>query len=125
MRRLLKRRLTWFLILLAVLLGSYFVHDLARTKITFANYLKIRVGMTLAEVEQILGGPPRMESPEDIEPDYFTREGHFWPASTMFTVDHATCAWASRELVVWVDFDKKEGKVIHIFLIYHRVEVLE
>jgi hypothetical protein len=48
-------------ILVALPALSLFLFISTRTKITAANGYRIRSGMTLAEVEAVLGGPPRIE----------------------------------------------------------------
>jgi hypothetical protein len=66
-----------------------------RTAITRANAEKIRKGMTLAEVEAILGGPARDEAPE---------RGLAWPS-------YKGSLWASDLGAVRVGFGH-EGRVV-------------
>jgi hypothetical protein len=53
----------WILAFAVVLLSglSFIIFTSTRTRITGSNGYRIRPGMTLAEVEEILGGPPRIE----------------------------------------------------------------
>jgi hypothetical protein len=65
-----KRRLLWYGLFAApaaFLLGAWLLWP--RTAITAAGAAKIEVGMTLAEVEAILGGPARDESTGPLEAD--------------------------------------------------------
>src|ERR1700730_6073058 len=63
MQTLLRRRSMLALAFIVVALPalSLLLFISTRTKITAANGHRIRSGMTLAEVEAVLGGPPRIE----------------------------------------------------------------
>jgi hypothetical protein len=87
-----------------------------RTAITRENFDRIEVGMTLAEVEAILGGPPREEAtgpfvPRDGDPDSVWITHEFMviigPGAPAFPADRG---WAAHSLLVWVTFDA-EGRV--------------
>lgn len=58
-----RRRVTFAVLVALVLLGVsvWWLWPREQSAITRANAEKIHVGMTLAEVQAILGGPPRME----------------------------------------------------------------
>jgi hypothetical protein len=70
-----------------------------RTAITRENAAKIREGMTLAEVEAILGGPARDDYTGPLLPD--------GPAELACV---ALPRWASDRVVIWVSFDA-DGRV--------------
>jgi hypothetical protein len=82
-----------------------------RTAITRENAEKIQEGMTLAEVETILGGPPRDETtgPVVLDPDLI-EPGAGWEGSLqgrwldfMFVEPPAKrVMWHSDQVVVWV-----------------------
>jgi outer membrane protein assembly factor BamE (lipoprotein component of BamABCDE complex) len=75
-----------------------------RTKITPENAAKIEEGMTLAKVEELLGGPARNES--DLA-DNFINDAFVLVESRPF-IDRR---WASRGYVVLVAFDDS-GRVL-------------
>jgi hypothetical protein len=73
------------------------------TSITRENEARIREGMTMAELEAILGGPPRDEisGPTDYDPDAATvRVGR--PTPTVVTRIYE---WRSDEVLIRVHFD--------------------
>jgi hypothetical protein len=74
-----------------------------RTAITRANAAKIQLGMTLAEVEAILGGPPRDET-----------GGRGWaldliPIRFVSVDDVTTAEWIGADCAVRIEFH--EGRV--------------
>jgi hypothetical protein len=78
-----------------------------RTAINRDNFEKIHAGMARAEVEAILGGPPRVEAAEMLEMGPWEKRGpkflagagvvHFGEAMDGY--------WVSDRFIVWVDFD--------------------
>jgi hypothetical protein len=85
------------------------------TAITCENAAKIKEGMTLAEVEAILGGPAREESTGPLEvnldspwlndtngPCVLVYSKHFGPPW------NAVCVWQSNRARVGVAFDRDE-----------------
>jgi len=67
------RRSRWTLIgsSLAILSGAVFIHYAiwsARPGVTSTNFARLTLGMTQAEAEEILGGPP----------SYIARNGREW-----------------------------------------------
>ena len=68
-----------------------------RTAITRENAAKIQVGMTLAEVEAILGGPARDEAPKR-------------QVLVKIQSVHHDCEWNSDHVSVWVHLDA-QGRV--------------
>jgi hypothetical protein len=81
------------------------------TAITRENAERIEEGMTLADVEAILGGPARNESdlPENFIHDAFIPKGFinasFANGDRHETQPYAEKRWASSGCVVIVDFD--------------------
>jgi hypothetical protein len=77
-----------------------------RSAITRANAEKIREGMTLAEVEAILGGPPRDDSTGlltgDNNPDGTGSTIWIWPAPMP---NSPALEWVSDHVAVRVHFD--------------------
>jgi hypothetical protein len=63
MRWLLRRRWLWLLVFVSAALSVavFLAYVSTDTKITRENIERIKEGMTLEEVEAILGGPPRIE----------------------------------------------------------------
>lgn len=57
-----------------ILLGGYALLWWTAPPISRANFLRIEDGMTLAEVEGLLGGPPGDYSTGDLEPEAPTAE---------------------------------------------------
>jgi hypothetical protein len=106
--------------LLALGVGGWLVWS--RTAITRENAAKITEGMTLAEVEAILGGPERDESTRptalDADPRLAGPGGNktvgfawdFGPAFTDGRPMDARKMWATDYLMLVVDFDAG-GKV--------------
>jgi hypothetical protein len=68
-----------------------------RTAITRENAAKILPGMTLAEVEAILGGPARDETPKR-------------PLVVKIQGVHPDCEWNSDQVSIWLHLDA-EGRV--------------
>jgi hypothetical protein len=66
-----------------------------RAAITRANGARIENGMTLAQVEAILGGPPRDESTGVLDPDLKMGGG-----------DIVAREWRSDEVIIHVIFDR-------------------
>jgi hypothetical protein len=104
-----------------------------RTAITPENAAKIRAGMTLAEVEAILGGPPRTEATgrlaaaetlpnHDGSPDLAFAERRVWLFQNPGAVPERRAVWREPEhrlgewthqwvsdvVIVRVDFDSNE-----------------
>jgi hypothetical protein len=81
-----------------------------RTAITWENYERIQIGMTLAEVEVILGGPARDESTGPLvpaSPDVDDSQVDLFPVSYNWRVlvrSRPMC-WTSDRLMARVDFD--------------------
>ena len=82
------------------------------TAITRENSAKVRVGMTLVEVETILGGPPRNETTGPLELDAV--EPADWEEGTlqrrwidfMFVEPPAKrVMWHSDQVVIWVQWN--------------------
>jgi hypothetical protein len=110
MSRLSRRGWTWILAFAVVMLSvlSFVILTATRTKITASNGYKIRSGMTLEEVEAILGGPPRVEGDcarARIANNKFwdgtgcTREGRYYSEDGSVGRD-----WYSDEASIWVTF---------------------
>ena len=68
-----------FFFLTAAFLGLMF---LGRSPINERNFALIQNGMTLEEVEEILGGPPVDRNPDTLEPLWWlfadSRSDHYW-----------------------------------------------
>jgi hypothetical protein len=86
------------------------------TAINRENAAKIRVGMTLAEVEAILGGPARHESTGPVVLDEFGQRRHEW----RFVMVHAGLRfgdspphWQSDYVAIMVQLDP-ERRVIGV-----------
>jgi hypothetical protein len=75
-----------------------------RSAITRENAAKIQHGMTLEEVEAILGGPER-ENP-------WVAETVFWPSRTLLVVCDRRAEWISREAAIAVGF--RDGRVVFV-----------
>ncbi len=85
-----------------------------RSAITRENAAKIRVGMTLVEVQTILGGPPRDETtgPFVLDPDFVEPAGEDWTGTLqgrwidfMFVEPPRAprrVMWHSDQVVIWV-----------------------
>jgi hypothetical protein len=110
MQTLLRRRsiLALAFILVALPALSLLMFITTRTKITAANGYRIRSGMTLAEVEAVLGGPPRIEgrktraelaSYKYWDEQECTEEGIYYPES-----GNLQRAWYSDEARISVAF---------------------
>lgn len=75
---------------------------------------RIRPGMTLAEVEAILGGPARREGDGPIEPDYEAfasvadLEQHL--KATVRLTGRGAKLWRSHRAMIWVAFNA-DGRV--------------
>ena len=87
-----------------------------RTAITPENAAKIQPGMTLAEVEAILGGPPRDETTGLITEDLtgnaakrFSRPTDMYETCTEWSATRHSRSWLSNWLVVRVRFDGAAG----------------
>jgi hypothetical protein len=93
-----RRRLLLFILASVAVLavGAWLLWP--RTAITRENAAKIKEGMTLAEVEAILGGPARNES--DM-PDNFINDAFVMNGEQPFTEKR----WASPGRVVILHFD--------------------
>ena len=77
-----------------------------RNAITPENASKIHSGMTLAEVEVILGGPQRDEATGDLEQARSDRSGDsFWLFSRGRGQPHYQ-AWVTDSFVIHVTFDE-------------------
>jgi hypothetical protein len=84
------------LALMALLAGVVASISPGRPGVTEKNGWRIKEGMTKAEVESILGGPPSPRGPGRLA---YEKEG-----------DGTLGVWLNRGLGVWVFFDEK-GKV--------------
>src|SRR6266566_3187740 len=113
-----RRRLFLFGLLVALLVVGAGVWLLwPRTAITRENAAKIEVGMTLGEVEAILGGPPRNDVGRKLEPDFDSdpieneRLAGVMEEEAFATepFDRDLLQWRSREVVFMAVFDN--GKV--------------
>jgi hypothetical protein len=92
----------------AVMLAAWLLWP--RTAITWENYERIQVGMTLAEVEGILGGPARDESTGPLvaaSPDVDDSLVELFPYFYNWHVLVRTrpACWTSDRLMVRLDFD--------------------
>jgi hypothetical protein len=94
-------------ILVALPAMSFFFTS-TKTQITVANGYRIRQGMTLEEVEAVLGGPPRIEgrrtraelaSYKYWDEQEYTEEGIYYPES-----GNLQRAWCSGEARISVAF---------------------
>jgi hypothetical protein len=91
-----------------------------RTAITRENAAKITIGMTMTEVECILGGAPRDESTGqrtiDMDDDgadgeyrcWSERQLHLWKLRAKVTDKHTRIQWAADSVTVWVAFDSQD-----------------
>jgi hypothetical protein len=107
-----RKRWALVIVLLAVLGCAAFGAALyfARSDITPANAAKLREGMTLAEVEQVLGGPARFEYDGLVTPDAD------WKTINKFSERRVegvamTKRWNSASVSVDADFDR-DGRLI-------------
>jgi hypothetical protein len=112
-----RRRLLLFGVSVAVVVlsvGVWVFWAQPRTMITRENAARIQVGMTLGEVEAILGGPARNESSGQLKPtgDSQTNDFRFLlalcsgvPEATFHRADGMTQAWTCNTLMVVVAFD--------------------
>jgi hypothetical protein len=110
-----KRRLVLLagLILLA-LLGGWIAHAMLapRHRITYENYEKVRLGMTLGEVEDLFAVPPGEYNRHDVwilrrHPSWDTRPRHAAPIPAASDVQE----WKGDDFLVHVAFDK-DRKVV-------------
>jgi hypothetical protein len=91
-----RRRLLLFGLLAAVTgLGGWLLWP--RSAITRENAAKIQIGMTLAEVEAILGGPARDDSTGPFEGE--------WPRDFKFDPTNPDADWHSDTVLVLVRLD--------------------
>jgi hypothetical protein len=96
-RRSLHRLVALTLLLFLLLLGSItWLRWLPRTDITRANAARIENGMTLEQVEAILGGAPRDESTGILDPDLKMGGGP----------DMRSREWRSDEVIIHLMFDR-------------------
>jgi hypothetical protein len=124
-----------FLVVLVMLgVGEFVLWAQPRTAITRENAAKIQVGMTLAEVEAILGGPARYEATGELvaeipgEPQVniwgkIPEElilNEFQVAVENYSKRHGRRLWVSCELVVFVDFDDSWRVISADFAPVHR-----
>jgi hypothetical protein len=112
---MMRRRILPVTLLLAVVFLSIAVSLLwwSPTTITQENSNKIKKGMALAEVEELLGGAARNESGL---PDNFINDA-FVPLQGEHAVQERR--WASRKFVVVVGFNASERVVRRDFFVYH------
>jgi hypothetical protein len=90
-----------------------------RPAITRANAEKIQMGMTLAEVEELLGGPARNES---NMPDNFINDAfEFHDCARPFEDKR----WASPAYVVIVEFDDSGRVTGHFIFDFHGESLLD
>jgi len=124
-----RRRLILFGVPVVVVLGvgAWVFWVQPRTAITRENAAKIEVGMTLAEVEAILGGPARFEFPGPLTSDVGFRRSNDelvaqhnfsqpFPANTVTKL-----RWNSETVTIDVPFDG-EDRALQIRYILHRPE---
>ncbi len=88
-----------------------------RTAITRENAARIQPGITRADVEALLGGPPRDEAtgPVSLDLDDRPEDGAQlwleWQFRGLFQADpvgpHASL-WGSNRVVIWVQFDGQD-----------------
>jgi hypothetical protein len=100
-----RRRLLVFGLLAAVVLLSIVAALVLwpRPGITRANATRIQVGMTLAEVEAVLGGPPRDEAVNQNVVDLdIVGQGKLLEAIARMSRHHRQ--WQSDEVRIYVDF---------------------
>jgi hypothetical protein len=107
MPTLLKRWWFWALVLIFLLpVSSWLAMVATRTKITVENAEKIGPGMTLVEIEQILGGPPRCEACFSGKPTSLdTANPAYSRAGATIGGEIVLRWWESREAFVWVSFE--------------------
>jgi hypothetical protein len=90
-----------------VALGVYLAWpEPVRPGVNPESFAKIKPGMTLPEVEAILGGPPAEQ--DDFEA---VRLRHRWPVSTQSALLPAHAAWRDGAWLVVVWFDPATEKV--------------
>ncbi len=96
-----------------------------RTAITWENASKIREGMTLAEVETLLGGPARDETTGPVVPAD-TPEGWFLLRERMPTPERRAQPeareWTSEHLMTKTWFDAEDRVVVHAVLVMRRAD---
>ena len=99
--------LTVVAVVLAVVM-TFVIRAGPRSAITHENATRIRKGMTLAQVEQILGGPARSEEPfiaawGDNPPTAFWRTRHtFWSAFGSTPMERSPIAESMRQKACWM-----------------------
>ncbi len=107
-RRLLMFAVLVVLVLLGVSAWALWPHE--QSAITRANVEKIQVGMSLAEVQTILGGPPRLEA--SLERRFgWNLDVQQPPAGAEITV--ATHTWVGQHAKVEVGVNG-DGRVISL-----------
>ncbi len=97
-----------------------------RTAIRFENALKIREGMTLAEVETLLGGPARDETTGPVVPE----DAMDAPAGWLVLTKRPPAGWAQPEPRYWRSdrltvatwFDAEDRVVVHAVLFMRRAD---
>jgi len=118
-----KRRKRWLLAslfsLLSVVTTFALICWLPRTAINQETYDRIEIGMTLAEVEAILGGPARNEATGPIEVDDDVDMPTFLPALIITRMRHA--CWSSNRIQTYVAFDHEHRVMNKACLRMHRV----
>jgi hypothetical protein len=98
-----------------------------RTAITVENATKIHRGMTIADVELVLGGPPRDESTGALaaEEDATIEDLDEWHFQATICVDifRRECmrVWVSDRAIIRVDFDETSRVVRSTALPVHRI----
>jgi hypothetical protein len=88
-----RRRMVWLALVTAGLFVILILAGVLRPRLQVANYPSIRPGMTAAQVEEFLGGPPG---------DY----GWWWLGSTFMTQEGSVAPPGSRE-AVWFNDDHR------------------
>jgi hypothetical protein len=86
-------------LVLAACALTLWLRHLNADRIDHDSYYKFEIGMTREQVEDILGGPPRVES----QGIFFSRFASQFPPAQ---------EWWGTELVIFVSFDG-DGKVSH------------
>jgi hypothetical protein len=114
------RRLVFALAAAAVLVFVASWLAWPRSAITRENAAKITIGMTLTEVERILGGAPRDEStgqpkvdmdedgPDGEQCRWSNRQLFLWTSGAEVNRSPTRRQWNADSVTVWVAFDSQE-----------------
>jgi hypothetical protein len=108
-------RKRWVLLLALVILGcvgvagsSRYLEMMRPSAINETNVARIQNGMTLAQVEAILGGPPRIEAIWPIIQEFATVKDFDDHMRVKERIGGAASVWQSHHAMIWVEFDADE-----------------